>query len=322
MRAAIIGLGVIGKVHYNVLKSMGEEIVALCDINPEKLGEYEGAKKYLNYKIMLDSEKIDVVHVCTPHYLHAEMVIYALNKGINVLCEKPLCISSEEIEAVLEAEKNSSAQLGVCFQNRYNETSRFAKGCLEDKKINYAFGIVRWHRDKAYYDSAEWRGKKATEGGGVLINQAIHTLDLLEWIAGGAKTACGETFQLKLKDVIEVEDTAVADFKGECEFSLFATTTADKDMPIELRFFTDDMVLSFTPEVLKVNGKEVKILDELKGVWHGKASYGNGHEKLIRDFYECIEEGRKFSIDGEEGAKALRAVLAVYESHGNVVEIR
>ena len=130
MRAAIIGLGVIGKVHYNVLKSMGEEIVALCDINPEKLGEYEGAKKYLNYKIMLDSEKIDVVHVCTPHYLHAEMVIYALNKGINVLCEKPLCISSEEIDAVLEAEKNSSAQLGVCFQNRYNETSRFAKGCL------------------------------------------------------------------------------------------------------------------------------------------------------------------------------------------------
>ena len=319
MRAAIIGLGVIGKVHYSVLKASGEDIVALCDIDVEKLGEYEGVKKYLNYKMMLDNEKIDVVHICTPHYLHAEMVIYALNKGINVLCEKPLCISFEEIESVLEAEKNSAAQLGVCFQNRYNATSIFAKNYLADKKIKYAYGVVRWHRDKAYYDSAEWRGKKATEGGGVLINQAIHTLDLLEWIIGDVKEVCGETFRTKLKDVIEVEDTVVADFRAKSDFSLIATTTAEQDMPIELRFFTENEVLSFTPEVVKINGKEADI-DKDFG-WLGKLSYGNGHEKLIRDFYACVRDDTRFGIDGEEGAKALRAVLGVYRSHGEIVKI-
>ena len=319
MRAAIIGLGVIGKVHYSVLKASGEDIVALCDIDIEKLGEYEGVKKYLNYKMMLDNEKIDVVHICTPHYLHAEMVIYALNKGINVLCEKPLCISNEQIDAVLEAEKKSSAKLGVCFQNRYNNSSAFAKKYLADKEIEYAFGNVRWHRDQAYYQTADWRGKWATEGGGVLINQAIHTLDLLQWIVGEPKKVCGGTFNLALKDVIEVEDTACADFWDECKFTLFATNISPQDMPIELRFFTKNEVVTVTPDDVKINGKTVDFDKDFK--WFVKRSYGNGHEKLIKDFYECVESGRKFSIDGAEGAKALKAVLAVYKSRGEVVEI-
>ena len=319
MRAAIIGLGVIGKVHYDVLKNIGEDIVAICDVDFEKLGEYEGVKKYIDYRVMLESEKIDVVHVCTPHYLHAEMVIYALEKGINVLCEKPLAISIEQIDAILEAESKSSATLGVCFQNRYNNSSVFAKKYLEDKDVEYAFGSVRWHRDKAYYESAEWRGKWATEGGGVLINQAIHTLDLLQWILGEPKKAVGGVFNRALKDVIEVEDTACADFLGEHNFTLFATTSYPKDMPIELRFLTKNEKIVVTPDYVEINGKRVDLASENK--WYGKLSYGCGHEKLIRDFYASVASGEKFWIDGKEGAKAVREVLSVYRSDGKVVEI-
>ncbi|MBO4380629.1 MAG: Gfo/Idh/MocA family oxidoreductase [Clostridia bacterium] len=319
MKAAIIGLGVIGKVHYEVLRSEGEDIVALCDVDFDKLGEYEGIKKYYDYKTMLDVEKIDVVHVCTPHYLHAEMVIYALQKGVNVLCEKPLCINEKQIGEILEAEKKSKAILGVCFQNRYNNSSQFAKEYLQGKKIESASGTLKWHRDEAYYKSADWRGKLATEGGGVLINQAIHTLDLLCWIVGMPKAVVGETSNESLKGVIEVEDTTHATYFGEQSFELFATNTSPQDMPIELRFLAENEQIVITPESACVNGKSVDIDKAPKSL--GKASYGGGHRALIHDFYNCVKNGKKFWIDGEEGAKALRAVLATYRSNGKRVEI-
>ncbi len=319
MRTAIIGLGVIGKVHYEVLKKQGEDIVAVCDINPEVLGDFECVKKYLNYKVMLDVENIDVVHICTPHYLHAEMVAYALNAGINVLCEKPLCISDEEIQQVLEAEARTTAQLGVCFQNRYNFSSQYAKSFLFGKNVRFAFGSVRWHRDEAYYKSADWRGKWQTEGGGVLINQAIHTIDLLEWILGEPKRVVGGTFNLSLKDVIEVEDTAIIDFVGDNSFTLFATNSAPQDMPVELRFVTDNDILVVTPDSAVLNGEAVDIEKEIG--WYGKQSYGSGHEKLIRDFYDCLAHGKKFEINGKEGAKAVKLVLAAYKSKGEIVTL-
>lgn len=116
MKAAIIGLGVIGKVHYDVLKRQGEDIVALCDIDAAKLNGYDNVKKYFDYKKMLDEEQIDVVHICTPHYLHADMTIYALERNVNVLCEKPLCIRKEDVARIIDAENKSEAMLGVCLQ--------------------------------------------------------------------------------------------------------------------------------------------------------------------------------------------------------------
>ena len=92
MKTAIVGLGVIGNVHYDVLKNMGAQIVALCDVDLGRLEKFDGCNKYENYIEMLEKERPDVVHICTPHYLHADMIIEALEKGINVLCEKPLCI--------------------------------------------------------------------------------------------------------------------------------------------------------------------------------------------------------------------------------------
>ena len=322
MRAAIIGLGVIGKVHYEVLRKRGEEIVALCDIDPQKLTPYEGVKQYADYKKMLDEETIDVVHICTPHYLHAEMVVYALKKDKNVLCEKPLCIKEEEINEILAAERASKWQLGVCFQNRFNRSSSFIKEYLRDKKIDRAEGVVAWHRDETYYRSAEWRGKKSTEGGGVLINQAIHTLDLLQWIAGMPAEVAATADHRALKKVIEVEDTVDAHFFGDVDFDLHATVTSNVDHPVDLRFSCGAQKIVVYPDRVTIDGRPVDIDAPDQTKWYGKPVYGDGHQKLISVFYECVSEGRRFPIDGSEGAKSVRCVLAAYRSGGERTKIR
>lgn len=318
MKSAIIGLGVIGKVHYAVLKKQGADIAALVDVNPVCLDGYDETK-YSDYRIMLDEVKPDVVHICTPHYLHAEMIISSLSSGANVLVEKPLCIKREDIDKILSAEKNAKGILGVCYQNRYNASSVFVKKYLENKRISFAKGTLEWHRDENYYRSAEWRGKKDTEGGGVLINQAIHTIDLMQWICGEATSLKCDISNRSLQGVIEVEDTAGAEFYGKTRYSLFATTAGEHDNPVEIKFETENEEITLYPDKVLIDGKAVDV--EKNGDWYGKEIYGSGHEKLIADFYDCVGRGEKFSIDGEEGAKSVRAVLTAYESDGKETPI-
>ena len=160
MNVAVIGLGNIGKLHKYVLEKLGITVKAICDADEKKAIGYSG-KFYTDYREMLYNEDIDAVHICTPHYLHAEMIIHALENGINVLCEKPLCIELKDIPRILNAEKNSRAILGACHQNRFNEVNVFTKKYIEDKKIISAHGTLVWRRDAEYYASGSWRGKKA-----------------------------------------------------------------------------------------------------------------------------------------------------------------
>lgn len=318
MRAAVVGLGVIGRVHCEVLGELGVELAAVCDIDPRALEAYD-CPHYDDLSLMLEKERIDVLHVCTPHHLHADMVVEALGRGINVLCEKPLCIKRADIARILRAESASDAMLGVCLQNRYNPSSGFAKKYLEGRQIKYASGSLLWHRDAAYYASGEWRGKRLTEGGGVLINQAIHTLDLLMWLCGDPKTVTGRTCALALGDVIEVEDTAFAAFDGDVPFGLFATNTAAVDMPTEIRIAAEGEEIVIYPDKVTINGKAEDISSF--GKVRGKRVYGSGHERLIADLYSCISSGTHFPVDGAEGARSVRAVLAVYESEGREVPL-
>ena len=246
-------------------------------------------------------------------------MIYALEKGVNVLCEKPLCIKEEDIGLIVEAESKSRATLGVCLQNRYNNSSRFVKQLLEGKKVDFAFGNVSWHRDEEYYRTGAWRGKLETEGGGVMINQAIHTLDLMQWICGAPKSVCANTYNYSLKGIIEAEDTVIAMFKGDTDFEFFATNTAKSDLPIEIRFISGGDIITLYPDEVLVNGKVADIEHCMKG--YGKISYGNGHEKLIKDFYDCVARGEKFWIDAKEGSACVRQVLAAYRSNGQEVLI-
>lgn len=318
MKAAIIGLGVIGRLHAELAQAHAE-LVAVCDADEKKLAPYGNAKKYADYVRMLDEVKPDVVHICTPHYLHAEMAIAALRRGCNVLLEKPLCVSEAEIAALRAAERESNAQLGVCLQNRYLAVNRFAKDFLRETPPISATGYLAWHRDEAYYGSAAWRGKKATEGGGVLINQALHTLDLLQWFCGEPSSLRASISTLALAEKIEVEDTATLVCDGKVPFTFFATNGSATDFPVQIGVQTATGVLRITPECVCLGEKT--IFSEASARYHVKPSYGYGHELLIEDFYRCVQSGEPFPITVAEATKALRLVLAAYESGGNRVRL-
>lgn len=319
MKAALIGYGVIGKVHAKVISRHGE-LAAVCDLDAARLDALPGIPHYTDYRQMLDECKPDVIHICTPHFLHTEMILEALGRDIHVLCEKPLCIREEDIGRILEAEKKSKAQLAVCHQNRYNSANQATKEYLREKTVDCGIGIVNWCRDASYYASAAWRGKWETEGGGVLINQALHTLDLLQWFCGTPETVTASLSNLMLKKEIEVEDTAALFYRGGADFTFYASTAAVRDCPVEITLRADKEWIKVMPRAT-IFGNRFTSFEEQKINALGKVCYGSGHEALIADYYDCLQNGRKFWIDGAEGAKVIRLILAAYRSNGNTVPV-
>ena len=319
MKSAIVGLGVIGSVHASILEGQKRAPVAVCDIEKERLEKYPSAEKYTDYVRMLEEVRPDAVHICTPHYLHADMIIEDLKRDINVLCEQPLCIRAGDLSRISDAERNSRGRLGVCHQNRYNEANIFVRDYLRGKEISGAYGTVVWNRDAEYYASGGWRGKRETEGGGVLINQALHTLDLLEWLVGEPHFVASNISNLTLSSVIETEDTAAAVFSGGAEFCFFATNGGAVDFPVQMTIRADGETITVLPETVIIDGKRRDFTKDTRR--YGKCCYGTGHEKLFADFYDCLETGRKFPIDGAEGAKVVKLILACYRSKGKKVEI-
>ncbi len=318
-RVALVGCGTIAPNHVKGILSAGQTLVAVCDIDrshAENLLQKFSLDLpiYTDYERMLNLEKPDAVHICTPHYLHAPMIVSALKKNINVLCEKPLGISIADLESIKKAEMGSTAMLGVCLQNRYEPNFAKLREIAKSDGVKSAYGAVVWKRDADYYASGAWRGKYATEGGGVMINQALHTLDLLQFCCGMPASVTAHISNDHLQGVIEVEDTATALFRlpdGNC-FNLFATTSASGDFPAQLhlitksghRYFADNESLTCDGEVMAGE----------KSATSGKRVWGNGHAKLIADFYRHIANGEKFPIDATEGAKVIELILAMYES--------
>ena len=319
MKTAVIGLGVIGKVHCEVVKLQGE-LVAVCDIDESKFDLYPDALHYTDYKKMLREVKPDVVHICTPHYLHAPMTIFALGENINVFCEKPMCIDKDDIQKILDAEKKSKAILGVCHQNRFIQSNLFVKEYLKDKTIQCAMGYMSWNRNMNYYNSGEWRGKWATEGGGVLINQALHTFDMMQWLTSFPKSISAKIANLSLLGQIEVEDTVSV--MAKCEgynFTFFATNSNSASLPVSIIIKTDKGEIVTLGDKVVVDG-EVKSFGSANK-YYGKICYGIGHEFAIKEFYDCIREGRKFAIDGAEASKVIKMILATYSSNGQEIQL-
>ena len=319
-KIAIVGLGVIGNVHAAALKEQGKAVYAVCDIDPGRLLSFPGALHFTDYETMLEEAKPDAVHICTPHYLHASMIIAALKRDIHVLCEKPLCIHKEEIDEILAAEARSNAILGVCQQNRYKKVSAFVKKYLEGKKCENGYGTVVWERSDAYYRSGAWRGKWATEGGGALINQALHTMDILQWMLGMPESVTATVSNLHSEKAVEVEDTAVCLFGGKTQFSLLTTTGAGFDYPVEVVLRAEGETIRILNDTVFINDKQVDF--EESAQIFGKSCYGIGHSPLIADFYDCIKCGRPFPINGAEASKVIRMILSCYESKGERIQIQ
>lgn len=323
MKAGIIGFGVIGKVHAEIMKALGAEL-CICDTSERARAEakmlYPDAAIYEDYRIMTEREMPQAVHICTPHYLHAEMIVYALKNGCNVLSEKPMCIRAEDIPTICELAAASGKQFGVCQQNRYNPSALFAKEYLKNKRIDGAYATVVWNRDAAYYASGDWRGKRSTEGGGVLINQALHMLDLAEWFTGMPKFVTATVGNYHLQGRIEVEDTATLLLEGGCcPVAFYATTAASVDFSAQILLQVEGKRVEILPTRVMENGKT--IFSDSDDRVYAKNCYGGGHGRLIADFYDCLETGRQFPICASEAAKVVRTILAAYASEGKRLKI-
>ena len=328
-KIAVVGCGVISANHISaILECEGVEITALCDVKPERAearrDEYKlNARIYTDYNEMLKSEKPDAVHIATPHYLHAEMAIKALDLGINVFLEKPMCINREQIEAMLEAEKRSSAKICVCFQNRYNPSTIKAKEIADaDGGVITAYGSVFWERNEPYYTESGWRGAYATEGGGVMINQAIHTIDLLCYYLGTPVSLIATKAKHHLKNVIEVEDTCeglISFDTGKCG-NFYATTSFHTFDSTAVFLKTANHIIEMRHGHLYVDYEKCDPDVEDTEVI-GKPCYGSGHFVLIKEFYNALRTGAEMPVTLASAQWAVRILLAAYESNDQETNI-
>ncbi len=325
MRVSVIGCGNIAQVHLEILSSMeGVEISSVADIvegKADKAAEKYSCKAYYDYIKLLDEDHPDVVHICTPHYLHVEMSVEALSRDIHVLCEKPCAMNKEELAKIRMAQLMSTHEFGVCFQNRYNPSVAAVKNTLETGRygaIKGARAVVQWCRNEDYY-SDDWHGTLKKEGGGVAINQGIHTQDLLRYLVGSdVLSVTGHVANDHLKNVIEVEDTVHARFvfKNGAIGLYDATTAFSLNAKPIIDVFCERATLRVEGDnacIIHKDG-EIELLGTEKNNARGKDYWGGGHEALIRDFYNCLSAGSRFPIDSHEGGKAVEELSAIYES--------
>lgn len=328
MRFAIIGVGNIAPIHAAAIRGLpGAELVAVATRHEGRgrafVGE-NGGTWYADYRELLAHAQADLVAICTPHDLHAPMTVAAAQAGVHVLCEKPMARTVAECDAMIAACDRAGVRLGVVFPGRLEPLSLRLRAALDAGRLGRLLWVsanILWYRTDAYYRSGPWRGTWAHEGGGVLINQAMHAIDLLIWLSGLPEqvTARART----LNHAIEVEDAALAILEyADGRLGLIqATTVALPGYPERFEFFG-------------ANGSAIYHKGQARLEWHladpaedyseeDEASSGAarpmdisaaGHTALYREFVAAIHDGRPFLLDGHEGRRSVALVEAIYRS--------
>ncbi len=328
-KVGIIGCGGIAQVHSWVLSNMDDvEIVATCDTNKEKAVAL--SEKYTEGKanVLTDWNRLcetdvdtDTVHICTPHFLHSHMAIEMLKAGKAVFVEKPSAISREQFEQLKQEDAKHLGKLGFCFQNRYNETTLAMDNMISEGKIGAVMGcraFVTWRRDESYYTGSQWKGNLSTEGGGALINQSIHTLDLLLRYMGTPERVEATTSNHHLKNVIEVEDTVEAWllFEEEKRACFYASNGYACDAPVLLEIQGEKGRISMNGSVVTLfreDGEtEQYAYEQIAGI--GKGYWGCGHQACIHDFYNCQNNGTAFQNDLHGVENTFDTMMRIYEA--------
>ncbi len=319
-KVCVIGCGGISIMHGTALAAMKNvQLAACCDIVEEKaraFGEKYHCRVYTDYLDMMDREKPDAVHLCTPHYLHTPMAMEAAKRGIHVFSEKPPVISWQQWEKLQQA--GQQVRLGFCFQNRYNPSVEKARALLaagEIGAVKGVRGIVNWDRGADYYALGDWRGKWATEGGGVLINQAIHTLDLMLLFFGKPDRVEAYMANRHLKGVIEVEDTVEAYLEAEGKRGLFFVSnayTADAQVLVEVIGEKGSLMVSEDTLEVKIGDRVERQQFEMPTPV-GKKYWGSGHFACIQDFYAAMEKGEAYRNDLDSVKNTVETMLKIYD---------
>jgi predicted dehydrogenase len=320
--SAVIGFGVIGKVHIDALRSLGNaKLAAVCDTDGAKRAAVPpGVNFYADYREMLEREKPGVVHICLPHFLHYPVAKYCAERGFNVFAEKPLALNAKEGGEYCKLEKQHGVKICLCLQNRLNTTTERLHKMLRSGDYGGVTGIrgsVTWFRSKAYYEAGPWRGVMAQAGGGCMINQAIHTIDLIQYFAGSPLKSVRGTAGRMLDYGIEVEDTAAGHIVFENgAAALFMASVAnytDENVEISVRCEKGEFLLRDKKLFSLGKGGQELISAETE-TFAGKAVYGNSHIKLIERFYNVLETGEGGYLHPEEGLPSLKIIDAIQES--------
>lgn len=332
----IIGCGMIANFHAKAISELENgRLVAVGSrnqTNAERLAKEYSVQWYTDYMELLKRDDIDIVNICTPSGTHLELACLAAKAGKHVIIEKPIEITLERVDSIIDACHIHKVKLGVVFPSRFTEASRLTKEAIEKGRLGrltLADAYVKWYRSQAYYDTGGWKGTWKLDGGGALMNQSIHAIDLLQWFAGPVKNVCAITDRLVHKN-IEVEDTAVAvlRFKNGALGCIEGATSVYPGFLKRLELSgergsiiieeEDILCWQFTDE----RDEDKKIRETFMSKRSGaggasdpKAISYTGHKRQFEDFIASIEQGREPLVNGIEGRKSVEIILAIYKSN-------
>ena len=344
LRFGILGCGVIGPHHARAISGLEDaELVAVADVVPrlaDKLAGDYGCSSYYGLGPMLSGTELDAVCVCTPSGMHAGDAIAALEAGKHVVIEKPVDVTLEAVDRLLGVQRAAGRKVAVVSQHRFDAATLAVHRAVSTQRfgrLTTGSAEVRWWRSQSYYDSGGWRGTWELDGGGVLINQAIHSIDLLQWLMGTVVEVTAFT-GLLAHERIEVEDTAVAILKFESGAlgTLVATTAAypgltariavhgDKGSAVidddELVYFHAAGVGQETDSYGGGENHSERVMEQYGGGPRGPGagadpgSLSMAHRDQIADFVEAVKDDREPSVNIEEGRKPLAIIAGIYES--------
>lgn len=331
----IIGCGMISKFHAKAIADISDASLVACynrtADKAEVLASEFGGQVYTDLNAMLAREDLHVVTICSPSGAHAEPCIAAAKAGKHVIVEKPLDVTRERCDAMIQACEDAGVKLATIFPSRFHESSKLMKQAVDSERfgqLTLGDAYVKWFRTQEYYDSGAWRGTWELDGGGALMNQAIHSVDLLLWLMGPATEVSAHVATVA-HERIEVEDIAVATIRfANGALGVVEATTASFPgslKKIEISGSKGTAILE-EEDIIKWDFAESTPDDDrLREEMLGKTKTGGGaadpaaighhaHAELFRDFLQAIRDDRAPAIDGVEGRRSVDLILAIYES--------
>ncbi len=330
LKIGVIGCGNISVMHLDSAAGLSQsELRAVCDIKAERAraaAEKYSAKAYTDYKEMLDLEELDAVHICLPHYLHVPVSKYALEHGVNVLSEKPMSIGLREAEETVELAETLGLKYGIIFQCRYNTPSIALKDRITSGKLGKVINgriTLTWSRSDEYYSHSDWKGTWDKEGGGVIIDQAIHSLDLANWFIDDEISTVSSTLNNRYHKKVVVEDTAdgLVEYKNGAKLFFWAHNNYCIDEPIEIRLVCEKGKAVFSYGYCHIkysDGTEEYIKNEPQTeivYGGGKPYWGTQHAVQINNFYNSILGTEPLHISGKEALKIQKLITDIYNNN-------
>ncbi|MGN1020264.1 MAG: Gfo/Idh/MocA family protein [Aristaeellaceae bacterium] len=322
----VIGCGRISRVYEAALRNLSDVAhVRFCvDKEPDRARAFAASFEGCGYSDRLEdllAQQLDVVHVLTPHYLHREHVIRCLEAGFHVLTEKPIAIRVQDGREMIETARRTGRQLGVIFQNRYITGIVEAKRLLAEGRlgrIRGAWSQLNWWRPESYY-ACDWKGSWEKEGGGVVIDQAIHSLDLVRYLVDSPVKSVKASIDRRILTTIEVEDVADAAivFENGVVYSFFASNyyTHNSDIRIELSCEKGTVLLTGDTVDIRIDGEAPRHIPMApQEDARGESYWGSCHQIQLAAFYRALQEGRSVPTDPADALETLALVQAIYTS--------